>query len=248
MKRPSVLVIRKKGRFSELLGEAGCTVVDLDLIRTKTLGDLTNLDQKIVKLDDYDGIFFTSPVAADIFAKRFSEMDGRFSGKIYVLGKRARKILESCDFEVIFGETLNTAADLLGSIESSEFTGKKFLFIRGQRSLRTIPKLLSGRAQVDEVPVYKTVENWPVGEQLSLLKQRLRSDEFDWICFFSPSGVEAFYNLFAADLTGNIKAAAIGVTTAKKAASLNFKVSAVSPSANAVKFAQYLVEYFEKNE
>ncbi|MEO7660226.1 MAG: uroporphyrinogen-III synthase, partial [Pyrinomonadaceae bacterium] len=100
MKRPSVLVIRKKGRFSELLAEAGCPVVDLDLIKTEMLGDLTDLDRKIVKLDDYDGIFFTSPVAADIFAKRFREMNGRFGGKIYVLGKRARKILESLDFDV----------------------------------------------------------------------------------------------------------------------------------------------------
>src|SRR5215217_2273380 len=144
--KPSVLVIRRNDRFSELLREAGLEVENLELIVTRPMSELSDLSQMLERLDEYEGIFFTSPAAAQVFVQRMGA--DSFSGKIYVLGERARKIFREKGRDVIFRADASTAEELIASFGNSEFEGKRFLFVRGDRSMRTIPELLNGVAVV----------------------------------------------------------------------------------------------------
>ena len=82
----AILVCRNDDRFSSLLREAGFEVVNLELIETRPLEDLRPLREKLARLSEYDGIFFTSPVAAEIFVNERNGSNG-FHGDVYALGR-----------------------------------------------------------------------------------------------------------------------------------------------------------------
>jgi uroporphyrinogen-III synthase len=244
--KPSVLVIRRNDRFSELLREAGLEVENLELIVTRPVADLSDLSQRLERLDEYDGIFFTSPAAAEVFVKRV-EADS-FSGKIYVLGERARRIFDEKGFDVVFRADANTAEELITSFGNSEFAGKRFLFVRGDRSMQTIPELLTGVAVVDEVIVYETVATEPDSKRIEQLKAKISNDQIGWMCFFSPSSVEEFTEVFDRVEIGKLKSAAIGETTACEARRIGMRVEFVSKRSNPDNFAQGLIEHINSIE
>jgi uroporphyrinogen-III synthase len=237
----TVLVIRKDDRFSSTLREAGFDVVNLELVETKPLEDLSELRGKLSKLRDYDGVFFTSPVAAEIFVRERNDSNG-FHGGVYVLGRRAQSVLESSGLDLKSSAHANTAEEMLTEFGDDEFSGKRFLFVRGETSLRTIPESLSGLAIVDEVAVYSTEALEIDARNFDKIRSRLCSGGFDIICFFSPSGVERFAELFG-EVARNVKTAAIGTTTADAAKQAGFKVDFISPRSNADDFARGLIEH-----
>src|SRR3954451_5853951 len=185
MKHSAVLVIRHIDNFSALLREAGFEVINLELITTQAIVDLTRLKENLSKLSEYDGLFFTSPVAAEIFVKERNGSNG-FHGDVYALGQRSRKVLEKAGLEVKNSDTVNTADEMLESFDTSEFAGKRFLFVCGEKSLRTIPEKLTGFATVDEIAVYSTIAAKVDGTFLKNLTGRISSAEIDRVCFFSP--------------------------------------------------------------
>jgi uroporphyrinogen-III synthase len=211
----TILVIREFDRFSEILIEHGLAVVNFPLIRTVPVDDFRELDKAL--LGSYDGVFLTSPNAAEVFVQRVKESRKVFEGKIYVLGNRSHASLENNNFEVVYQRGANTAEELINSFDASEFAGKRFLFPRGDRSLRTIPELLSGKASVDEIVVYRTIENTMDSDLIDDVCGRMRNREIGVVCFFSPSGVEGFVKRFGSNLPANLKIAAIGKTTAAAA-------------------------------
>jgi uroporphyrinogen-III synthase len=239
--RPSVLVIRRNDRFSELLREAGLEVKNLELIATRPVPDSSDLSKKLERLDEYDGIFFTSPAAAEVFVERVKA--DSFLGKIYVLGERARKIFGKKGRDVIFRSDANTAEDLIASFGNSEFEGKRFLFVRGDRSMRTIPELLTGTAVVDEVIVYETVAAEGNRQRIEQLKAKISRNQIGWVCFFSPSAAEEFTRVFDRIELGKVKSAAIGETTAREARRIGISVEFVSKGSNPEDFAQGLIEH-----
>jgi Uroporphyrinogen-III synthase len=229
-----VLVIRRNDEFSERLRENGCEVINLELIRTEPVENLSELDEKLSQLDLYDGLFITSRNAAEIFIDKLHETNRNFSGKIYVLGERSRVLIEKAGLNVVFGADVNTAEELIDSFNPAEFEGKRFLFVRGNRARRTVPETLSGIANVDEVEVYRTV-NADIDEELFVdVRERLAGDQIDWMCFFSPSGVERFVKLFDAS---DANVAVIGKTTAEAAKEANLNVQLISPKTTREDFA-----------
>jgi uroporphyrinogen-III synthase len=237
----TILVIRNDDQFSSLLREAGFEVVNLELIETKAADDLAPLREKLARLSEYDGIFFTSPVAAEIFVNERNGSNG-FHGDVYALGQRARKVLSDAGLSVKTSDAANTADELLASFNDQEFAGKHFLFVRGEKSIRTIPERLDGKAVVDEVEVYKTEAAGVEPATYRDLYQRLKNVEIDRVCFFSPSAVERFTELFG-DHKDSVKAAAIGTTTADAARQAGFDVDFISPRSNAEDFAGGLIEH-----
>lgn len=245
MKSSTVLVVRPDGHFSSILRDEGFDVVNLGLIRAEPLEDLSEADSVLTSLESYDGLFFTSPMSAGVFGERVMLKRPDYHGKIYALGERARKVLTSLGFDVVFKASANTAEDLIRSFEASEFAGKRFLYVRGDKSLRTIPELLDGRAAVDEIVVYRTLEVEAGNLEISDVRKRLSNGGFDWICFFSPSGVDSFLGRFEAN---GASAAAIGETTAAHARNAGFQVDFVSPTANAHDFARELARHIKNIE
>jgi uroporphyrinogen-III synthase len=236
---PTVLVIRKEDQFSQILREAGLDVINLELIKTQPVADLAALREKLDRLSNYDGLFFTSQASAEVFAGQYGERND-YKGSVYVLGDRARKILESAGLNVVFRDSANTIGELLSSFENSEFDGKTFLFLRGDKSMRTVPDFLNGRASVDEVIVYETKPIQPAESTVAGIAAQIRNHDIAWVCFFSPSGIEQFQKLFGVD--SSIKAAAIGTTTAQKAESYGFSVQFISNRSTAEDFANGLIE------
>lgn len=241
MKRPVILVVRKDDRFSIVLRNAGCEVLNLELIRPVPSADLTGLDRILKRLHNYDGLFFTSPVAAEIFAEKSKLRASDFRGRIYVLGERSKAVLESAGFDIVYRGDANTAGDLLASFAETEFRGKRFLYVRGDKSNRTIPDVLGPIASVDEVVVYSTIQVRPDSELLQLVRERLSDRGVDWVCFFSPSAVDSFLALFdSKDLKGP-KFAAIGDTTGDRVKDLLTRVDLVSQRATSEEFAAEII-------
>ena len=236
---PAVLVIRKDDQFSQILREASLDVINLELIKTQPVADLAALREKLDRLSNYDGLFFTSQASAEVFAGKYGGRND-YKGPVYVLGERARKVLEAAGLNVIFRDSANTISALLSSFDNSEFDGKRFLFLRGDKSMRTIPDFLNGRANVEEVIVYENKSVRPDETKLTELTARITKGEIDWVCFFSPTGIEQFQKLFGVD--SSISVAAIGTTTAQKAKSCGFSVQFISERSNAEDFANGLIE------
>ena len=248
MKGQTILVIRSDDSFSRLLCDSGFDVLNLELIKTEQIANLNGLSDAIRQISKYDGIFITSPVAAEIFVERLNGAGKSFSGKVYVLGERAREILLGSDLNVIAGETANTARDLIESFGDAEFVGKNLLFIRGERSIRTIPQMLESKAKVDELIVYRTIEIKPDGELIKDIKDRFEANEIERVCFFSPSGVTSFIKIFGDEYLAKIKGAAIGETTAQMSRESGICIDFISPRATAEDFAANLAAFIKSCE
>jgi uroporphyrinogen-III synthase len=222
-KSEAILVIRPDGKFSAVLREEGFEVTDLELVRTEPLDDLAGAELVLAGVDNYDGLFFTSPVAAEVFVR--SMRSRGYAGKIYVLGERAKAIFQAASLPITHDAEISTAAQLINKFGHAEFAGKRFLYVRGDKSLRTIPNTLSGIADVDELVVYRTRDTDPAADVIEAVRAKLRGSEIGWACFFSPSGVERFAALF--DARNHLKAAVIGETTAAKAAEAGLSVGLI---------------------
>ena len=242
----TILVIRSDDEFSSALRHAGFDVINLELIETKPLEDLSELREKIVGLGEYDGVFFTSPVAAEIFVKERNGSNG-FHGNIYALGQRAQDILGAAGMKMRVPTHANTADEMLKEFGEKEFAGKRLLFVRGEKSLRTIPNSLGGIAEIDEVAVYKTEKAELNEVTVKDVGSRLTNGEIKFVCFFSPSGIDRFAELFS-DVTSNITAAAIGTTTADAASQIGINVEFISTRSNSDDFACGLIEHIKNIE
>ena len=228
--------------------ENGFEVVNLELIRTVPVDDRAELAEAVRRLGEYDGIFVTSPVAAEILVECLKSEGITYTGKVYVLGGRSREVLAGNDLTVVFDEAANTARELIESFGEAEFAGKKLLFIRGDRSVRTIPQMLEGIAEVDELVVYRTIESTPDSGLIEAVKDRIRKNEIERVCFFSPSGVKGFIKIFGAEDITNIKGSAIGETTAASARELGINIEFISQRAAAEDFAAGLAAYLKSIE
>jgi uroporphyrinogen-III synthase len=237
----TILVIRADDSFSQLLRESGHDVENLELIKTRPVEDLSEIRDRLARSAEYDGIFFTSPIAAEIFTRERNDSN-RFHGRVYALGQRARDVLETAGIKVSWSAGSNTAEEMLAAIGNDEFAGKRFLFIRGERSLRTIPDLLRDVATIEEVVVYITEMLRIDQDRIDSIYSRLTYGEIDYVCFFSPSGIGRFAELFN-EASTIPKVAAIGTTTAQAASQAGYNVELVSPKATADEFAKALIEH-----
>jgi uroporphyrinogen III methyltransferase / synthase len=243
--KQTVLVVREFDKFSKLLREQGFNVINLPLIQTLPIEDFSELEAKFDHLESYDGLFFTSPKAAEIFLARFPKNNFSYQGKVYVLGQRAKTVFENSGFEIIFREKANTAEELINSFAEKEFRDKKYLFVQGDQSLQTIPDQLKKTAEIDGAVVYRTIKK-TIDEQIfKQIARKFRQKEIDWVCFFSPAGIESFVASFGRKRLNEVSLAVIGSTTAKKAVEVNSKVDFIASTAKAENFAAELIEHLK---
>ena len=242
MRAPVVLVLRGSDAFSDKLKTRGLEVINLELIRTELIVDTGEIAEMLTQLDRFDGLFFTSPHAAEAFVK----IQRAFDGDIYVLGDRAKKVFDNAGINVRSQPQATTAAAMIEAFGAAEFSGKRFLFVRGDKSMRTIPDMLAGKAEIEELIVYRTIDQRPDLETERDIRARLENREIDWLCFFSPSGVDSFGKIFdTTDLIG-VNTAVIGQTTAGAAEAAGLNVNFVSQRTRAEDFADDLIEHIKQ--
>lgn len=239
-----VLVVRKFDNFSRILTENSFAVINCPTIETVQREDLDDLGAKVFD-GNYDGIFLTSRAATEFFCREFFDKNIEFSGRIYVLGKSSFEMLRDKNPDVFFDAAANTAREMLEKIPPEELKNKRFLFIRGTKSLGAIRDFLTGKATLDEAIVYETRK---IEIEISLKNEiaaKLNANEFAAVCFFSPSGAESFLERFGAENLHQTKIAAIGKTTAEYFTGRNLKTDFISSKANAEDFALELANYLK---
>lgn len=240
-----ILVVRREDEFSRTLTANGYSVINCPVIRTARLDDLLELRKAVSLLDTFDGTFITSPTAADIFVGHASDQLATYHGRVFVLGRRSFDILDQTAANVFFDETANTAGEMLDAIGEEELRGKRFLIVRGNRSMRTVPEHLNGIADVEEVIVYRTVTVEVDNEQKREIREKADRGGIAVTCFFSPSGVESFVKQFGIDLLRHTVLAAIGETTGAALQTLGLKADVVASAADGEHFAADVLRYLK---
>ncbi len=243
--KTEILVVREKDEFTRILIEQNFSVVNLPLIKTAPLADLSELENCLENLDAFDGIFMTSSKAAEVFLEKAKGKS--FVGKFYVLGRRSEELLKAANCKTFSGDEARTAAQLLRLIPAEELKGKNFLFLRGNRSLRVVPETLEKVAKIREIVVYRTIAVEVEAEKLIEIKEKLARGKIGAICFFSPSGAEEFLKRFENFSQAEIKIAAIGETTARFVKAMDLRVDYVALKPSAKNFAADFIEYL-RNE
>lgn len=242
-----VLIIREFDEFSRILAESGFEIINLPLIETAALADLSGFNAQLETIENYDGIFLTSRSAARIFAERLREKKIDFTGKVYILGRRSFDLLKREKLDLVFDAGANTAREFLEKIPVKDLKNKRFLFIRGEKSLRVVPEFLEKIAEVRETIVYQT-RRLEVGiEKIREIKTKFEQNEILSACFFSPSAAQGFLEQFGAEILHQIPIATIGKTTAEFLEKRNIEVDLISRKATAADFAAELIECLGKN-
>ncbi len=242
----SVLVLRRIDEFTRSLAEDGISVVNCPVIRTAPVDDLTDLENLIDSIADIDAIFITSASAASVLARYANKIIDDFHGRLIVLGRSSSDILEGTGLEVEFVERASSARELLDAIGIEHFKGAQVLFVRGDRSLRTIPKRLSGISQVQEAIVYRTMDVKIPGKLRKVILRDLEAEQIAMACFFSPSGVESFDRQIGLKQLANVAIGAIGETTADSLLERGAECHLVASVSNGQRFADEVIEYLEE--
>ena len=238
-----VLAVREYDNFSRILAANNFEIINLPLIKTQAIEDLSKFETTLESIENYDGVFLTSKQAAEIFR---AQLKTDYRKTVYVLGRRSYEILKDAKLNLIFDESANTAREMLEKIAPEDLRDKRFLFVRGENSLRIVPEFLAQTAIIDEAIVYETREIAVETDELKNLREKFEKGEIAAACFFSPSGAESFIEQFGAEILHQTIIAAIGKTTAEFFERRNLKVDFISSKAAAKDFAVGLIDYLGK--
>jgi len=240
-----ILVVREFDNFSQILSESGLKVINYPTTEVAPLEDLSEFEAKLDAIENYDGVFLTSANATEIFRTKLNARNVDFHGKIYVLGKRSFDLLNGENLDLIFDKAANTAQEMLESIALDELKNKRFLFVRGEKSLRVVPDFLEKIAAVDEAIVYRSSKVTIADDKIKEIKAKSANGEIACACFFSPSAGSSFLQQFGAEVLHQIKITVIGNTTAEFFERRDLKVDLVARRATAEDFAVELIAHLE---
>lgn len=241
----SILVVGKFDNFSRILSEANFSVINCPTVETVALENTADFDKQIAALENCDGVFLTSAVAAEIFRRKLRETKRGYGGKVYVLGRRSFDLLKGEPLDLFFIESANTAREMLEKIAPEVLENKRFLFVRGEKSLRVVPDFLKTTTTFDEAIVYKTEKIAVEIDKINELREKLENGEIACACFFSPSATESFIEQFGAAFLHQTIIATIGKTTAGFIERQDLTVDFTARRATAKDFAIELIEYLK---
>jgi uroporphyrinogen-III synthase len=241
----SILVVRDFDDFSRVLQENGFETINCPTIKTVPLEDLSEFENVLNGLKNYDGIFLTSAIASEIFRCKLNEKALNYSGRVYVLGEKSYDVLRNEKMDLVFDKSHNRAIEMLEAIPIEMLENKRFLFVRGDKSLRVIPEYLRKFAAVEETIVYRTVNITIADEKRGEIAGKFSRNDINCACFFSPSGAESFIEQFGAPVLEETKIAVIGKTTADYFEKRDLRVVFISKSASAKDYAFELIKYLK---
>ncbi len=146
-----------------------------------------------------DYFIFTSQNGVQSFLKHLHHKES-FLKPTFCVGEKTKSLLEENKFNV--AKMAQNAMEL-GKIITKSYKNASFLHFTGNLSREELPKLLSKKnIRYKRVITYHT-----------LLKRKKFNQQFDGVLFFSPSGVDSFFEENTLDGT----AFCIGQTTANTA-------------------------------
>ncbi len=230
--------------FESVLIGHGAFVECFPTIKITPVENHTKLDLFLNKINDYDGIFFTSANGVKYFFDRAKELKIKYEGKIYVVGEKTNTQLNKYSYNSAFMPQSYSAEAILDELNKDEITGKKFLFPRGNLSLENLRKQMEEYSLIEEVVVYNTVCPVYGTPYIDWIKDIIKAEGLDCITFFSPSSVQNFNKLIGKVDLKNTVIASIGDTTLNNAKEFGLDVTVIPDKATAENLAQAIVEFY----
>lgn len=211
------------GEFSRLLQSFGAAVLNFPTVEIHPEAVSPELDAKLKKLDDYDGLIFTSANAVRSFFQIIEAKGMKYRGKILCVGEKTSEAAKKYGYHAVMFSSSSGAEGLIENLTCGKYRNKRFLYLRGNLILNDIKGAVRN---VDEATVYwNTKPAEP--ENLSAIKQLIHSKKIDCIAFFSPSAVRNFLEFFPEFSQDGIHIASIGKTTKSFAESSGLRVDIV---------------------
>lgn len=206
--------------YEQALEVAGFRSVSVPVLRFK----FVNQDALVAALATpatFAGLILTSPRSVSALAQVWSRETGEQAAwrrkPVFVVGPRTAESVRHLGLKPV-GEETGQAASLVERISHQSFSAP-LLFLSGNRRRDELPYHLSiTGTSVQEICVYET----HVRKELALDTL----PPFDWLVFFSPSGVEAVQR--SGFDVRSIHKAAIGPTTAEAIAAAGWQVAAIA--------------------
>jgi uroporphyrinogen-III synthase len=228
-----------------LLTMRGAKAFNLPMIETKIL-QVSTVEQEVFKNNDsIDIIVFTSRKGVIGFFDNLKRITGTKklpnTIKFSSIGKATTCEIENHGFHVDYPNPGKDASDLVEYLITEVLTGeKKILLALGTLAPDFLKNHLSFKANVKRVNVYQTL---PVSEPDPVVSEFIVKGQADICIFTSPSGFQAFSEIFR--LNNQVNFAAIGNTTASFIENAGFKVAVTASDPTAESMINSLEVYFE---
>jgi uroporphyrinogen III methyltransferase/synthase len=233
----SIVVTRSREQASDLvqhLSDLGADCLECPTIKIMPPADDGPLSEVMGRLATYDWLIFTSVNGVKYFFRKLFE-----SGKdVRALGRMRTCAIGPATADCLLAHGLRTdilpasyrAESVIDAFSREDVSGKKILLPRALEARAVLPEELTLMgATVDEVPVYRTLQDT---ENATELIARLEANAIDMITFTSSSTAKNFKALLPADrfsdLIKNVTIAAIGPITADTARALGMPAHLVA--------------------
>ncbi len=199
--------------LTEKLRELGAGVIETPVIEIRELGDYSELDGAISRLESYDWLVFTSVNGVRFFLKRLdaSARDWRsVRGRICAIGPATARELEKLHIKVDLTPQEYVAEALIEAFAPFPLEGRRVLIPRAKVAREVLPAQLRERgAEVDVVPAYETVMPTGTAERC----REVLAQGVDWVTFTSSSTVRNFIDAAGAEALKQVRIASIGPVT-----------------------------------
>ncbi|MES2767068.1 MAG: uroporphyrinogen-III synthase [Bacteroidota bacterium] len=239
--------------FAELLKVRGLEPVLFPVLKIIRPHSWNELEEKIIKIDEYDTLIFTSANSVHMLFNPFTKRIPRgklLLKKFCAVGEKTRIAIEKLGFTVDITPENYTAKALAEAIFKSEIPIKKALFLHGNLSKKQIEaELLKGGVLVDSVEVYKTVPLILEKDDVIKTQEMLSNGEISVVTFFSPSSVENFLKIIQQEFLKSVAIAAVGTTTESMLLQYGLKADILPKDGKftADKLAEEIAEFLKHN-
>lgn len=205
--------------LAERLRTEGAEVLEVPAIQTAELENDEKLSRSFQKIEEYDWIIFTSQIGVQVFFEQMQlkQIDiRRLSGvRFAVIGEGTRGALREKGIyadvmpDIYDGESLGKA------LSGQGIDGNLILIPRAEKgNEQLVPILEQAGAVVEDIPIYRT--SFYMSQTISI-KKEIEEGKTDLVVFTSSSTVEGFVAATKGLDHSDIKAACIGMQTAKAA-------------------------------
>ncbi len=231
-----IVVTRSRKQASNLvkdLQERGAQVFEFPTIEFREPDSYEPLDKALSQLEHYDWIIFTSVNGVDAFFDRLEGDARMLSGiRIAAIGPSTKARLKEQGIIAdampsnYRGEAVFEAIEDACKRDNIDLKGSKILLPRAAVARVDLPEMLTeAGAEVDVVPVYKTV--LPQGVLVEELVDKLKQGAISGITFTSSSTAENLIKLLKDDapLLKNVTLFSIGPITSATLRRLGFENS-----------------------
>ena len=248
---PTIIITRQIDEAQPLvarLKDHDFEIMFLPLIKIEPPHDWNQCDQEIQTIDQYDGIIFTSTHSAHYFLNRAAEISDMEIFKslwLFAVGEKTKQIINAFQLNCQPLPEESHSEGLVQLIIQSHLSIKKLLLPKSDLADERIDQMLANHhIKVKSIIVCRNVKEAVSPELKKKCSEKLLSNEFKIITFFSPSAINNFLEIFP-DINSYIHViiATIGETTKKAATAKGLQVHIVPQKSTAEFLAQSIIEY-----